>query len=73
MCVQMKKKNMFKLKTSEVDKLQKEWGNKPCNHDKGYGYEYDDVVGCNCDCFCVVCGMRHTNPDFFKERMEKKS
>ena len=53
---------------SEVDELQKRWGNKPCNHDRGYGHEIDDV-GCDCDCFCLQCGFRHTYPDFFEKRM----
>lgn len=64
---------MRKLTTSQVDKLQERWGNKPCNHDKGYGHEIDDVLGCDCDCFCVICGMRHTNPDFFIQRMKKEN
>lgn len=60
----------MKLRTSEVDKLQEAWGNKPCKHDKGYGHEIDDELGVDCDCFCVICGMRHTNPSFFEERMK---
>lgn len=35
----------MKKTTSEVDKLQKEWGNKPCNHDMGWGHEIDDSTG----------------------------
>lgn len=61
---------MKKLKTSEVDKLQKEWGNKPCKHDQGYGHEVDDGTGCDCDCFCLICGMRYADPDFFIKRMK---
>lgn len=59
---------MKKLTTSEVEALQKEWGGKPCNHDKGYGHEVDDVTGCDCDCFCLQCGARFGNPDFFEQR-----
>jgi len=56
--------------TTEVEELQESWGNKPCNHDKGYGHEIDDDFGCDCDCFCLQCGMRHSDPDFFKRRMK---
>lgn len=63
---------MIKKTTSEVEQMQKEWGSKPCNHDKGFGYEYDDVLKCNNDCFCIQCGMRHTDPDFFRDRMKSK-
>lgn len=62
---------MWKLTTSQVDKLQERWGDKPCNHNKGYGHEIDDVLGC--DCFCVIYGMRYINPDFFIQRMKKES
>lgn len=58
---------MIKKTTIEVEALQKEWGNKPCNHDRGYGHEIDDV-GCDCDCFCLQCGFRHTDPDYFKKQ-----
>lgn len=61
----------MKKTTSEVDKLQKEWGNKPCNHDMGWGHEIDDSTGCDCDCFCPQCGMRHSSPDFFEQRRKK--
>jgi hypothetical protein len=61
----------IKLTTSEVDKLQRKWGNKPCKHDVGYGHEIDDNLGCDCDCFCLQCGFRHTNTDFFTERQSK--
>lgn len=66
-------RGMKKMKktTSEVEELQKEWGGKPCNHDQGFGYEIDDSTGCNCDCFCVICGMRHTNQGFFEKRKRK--
>ena len=59
---------MIKMVSAEVDALQKKWGNKHCSHDCGYGYEINSV-GCNCDCFCLQCGMRHSDPDFFKKRM----
>ena len=62
----------MKLRTSEVEALQKEWGFKPCNHDKGYGHEVDDTNGCDCDCFCLQCGMRFSDLDFFKKQMITK-
>ncbi|MDD6204149.1 MAG: hypothetical protein PUC05_04045 [Firmicutes bacterium] len=55
----------MKKTTIEVEELKK-WGDKPCEHDKGYGHEVDDVLGCDCDCFCLQCGMRHSNADFSK-------
>ena len=61
----------MKLRTSEVEQLQKEWGNKPCNHDEGYGIEIEDeYYGAN-DYFCLKCGMRHSNPKFFEEKKKK--
>ena len=45
--------------TSKVDEMKKSWGDKPCKHDKGYGHEIDNMLGCDCDCFCLQCGMRH--------------
>ncbi len=62
----------IKKRSSEVDELQKEWGSKPCNHDVGHGHEIDDATGCDCDCFCLRCGMRYADPDFFKERAKNK-
>ena len=64
---------MLKLTTSQVDKLQERWGNKACSHYKGYGHEIDDELGYDCDCFCVICGIRHSNPDFFVQRMKKEN
>lgn len=61
----------MKLRSSEVDKIQNEWKNKPCNHDRGYGHEIDDETGCDCDCFCLQCGMRYASAEFFEQR--KKS
>lgn len=60
----------IKKTTSEVEEMQKSWGDKFCEHDKGYGHEIDDVLGCDCDCFCLQCGMRHSNPDFFIMRQK---
>ena len=65
----------MKLTTSEVDKLQEKWISKHgthnnCKHNVGYGHEKDDKTGCDCDCFCLRCGMRHSSPDFFKEKMK---
>lgn len=59
----------MKLRSSEVEELQKKWGGKPCNHDQGCGQEIDDIMrtGCNCDCFCVQCGMRESH-EFFDAR-----
>lgn len=57
----------MKMKTSEVEELQKAWGEKPCNHGVGYGHEVDDETGCDYDCFCLQCGRRHTNPEIFKK------
>lgn len=57
--------------TSEVEALQKEWGYKLCNHDKGFGHEIDDGTGCDCDCFCLQCGMRYSDPDFFEQRKKQ--
>ena len=62
--------DIMKLRTSEVEKLQEEWGGKPCKHNKGWGHEIDDATGCDCDCFCRICGMRYADPSFFEERME---
>ena len=63
----------MKLRTKEVDQLQLDWSKtgKICNHDMGWGIEQDDDTGCKCDCFCVQCGMRHTNEEFFEKRMKK--
>lgn len=63
---------MIKLKSSEVDKLQEEWDGRPCYHDVGFGHEIDDYTGCDCDCFCVRCGFRFSEPDFFIQRMKNK-
>jgi len=60
----------IKFTTSEIEKLQEDWGNKPCDHNKGYGHEVDEIFGCDCDCFCLQCGMRHSSPDFFESRMK---
>ena len=60
----------LRLTTAEVDRLQKEWGDKPCEHNKGYGHEIADEIGCDCDCFCIQCGMRHSSPEFFESRMK---
>ena len=58
----------MKLRTSEVEELQRKWGDKPCAHDKGHGHEIDDDTGCDCDCFCLQCGFRCSDPDFFNKR-----
>ena len=63
---------IMKMTTSEVEELQQTWGNKHCNHNVGYGHEIDDEIGCDCDCFCLQCGMRCSDPSFFEERMRHK-
>lgn len=60
----------MKLRTSEVEQLQKDWGSKQCDHNQGWGHEIDDYTGCDCDVFCRICGMRNT-VEFFESRKEK--
>ena len=31
---------------AEIDKMQKDWGDKSCNHDCGYGIEWNNKLGC---------------------------
>lgn len=58
------------LYTSEVDELQRQWGGKPCRHNKGYGYEIDDKTDIKRDCFCRICGMRCISSYFFDEKLK---
>ena len=53
---------------AEIDKMQKEWGDKFCNHDCGYGIEWNNKLGCVADYFCLRCGFRHTSTDFFNNK-----
>ena len=59
----------MKKTTSQVDEMQEEYYryHKTCPHNKGYGHEIDDSTGCDCDCFCVICGIRQS-PSFFDKR-----
>lgn len=61
---------MIKKTTKEVEEIQKEWGDAPCDHIYGFGHEVDDYNGGDNDCFCVRCGRRAPR-EYFIERMKK--
>ena len=53
---------------AEIDNMQELWGGQPCNHDCGYGIEWNSAIGCETDYYCLRCGFRYYNADFFNNR-----